>query len=303
MANLIDCIGNTPVIRLGSVPKDGRSKIWAKLENLNPAGSIKDRACIAMLRQAERENLIEPGKTTVIEASSGNTAIGIALCCRAGGYDFTVVVPGDTAKEKIQVIKAFKGQAVLTDPSLRLRGSREKAREIERENPDSYFLDQFKNTADIKIHREETAKEIKNQIPGRLDAFVCGVGSGGTVMGVGSELKKIYPDLKVVVVEPTECPTLSEGKEGPHGICGISPGFIPEKLDTGVIDRIYAVSTQDARECAKTLASEEGILVGISSGACLSAALGISEELEDGGQVLVTFCDSGEMYLGTDLYD
>ncbi|MYB27404.1 MAG: cysteine synthase family protein [Candidatus Dadabacteria bacterium] len=303
MANLIDCIGNTPVIKLRSVPKDGRLKIWAKLENLNPAGSIKDRACIAMLRQAEHENLIEPGKTSVIEASSGNTAIGIALCCRAGGYDFTVVVPGDIAKEKIQVIKAFKGQVVLTDPSLGLRGSREKAREIERENPDSYFLDQFKNTADIKIHREETAKEIKNQIPGHLDAFVCGVGSGGTVMGVGSELKEIYPDLKVVVVEPTECPTLSEGKEGPHGISGISPGFVPEKLDTGVIDRIYAVSTQDARECAKTLASEEGILVGISSGACLSAALGISEELEDGGQVLVTFCDNGEMYLGTDLYD
>ena len=303
MANLIDCIGNTPVIRLRSVPKDGHSKIWAKLENLNPAGSIKDRACIAMLRRAEHENLIEPGKTTVIEASSGNTAIGIALCCRAGGYDFTVVMPEDTAKEKIQVIKAFKGQVVLTDPGLGLRGSREKASEIERENPDSYFLDQFKNTADIEIHREETAKEIKNQIPGHLDAFVCGVGSGGTVTGVGSELKKIYPDLKVVVVEPTECPTLSEGKEGPHGICGISPGFVPEKLDTGVIDRIYAVSTEDARECAKTLASEEGILVGISSGACLSAALGISKELRDGGQVLVTFCDSGEMYLGTDLYD
>ena len=303
MANLIDYIGDTPVIRLRSMPKDGRSKIWAKLENLNPAGSIKDRACIAMLRQAERENLIEPGKTTVIEASSGNTAIGIALCCKAGGYDFTVVMPGDTAKEKIQVIKAFKGQAVLTDPGLGLSGSREKAREIERENPDSYFLDQFRNTADIEIHRKETAKEIKNQIPGRLDAFVCGVGSGGTVMGVGSELKKIYPDLEVVVVEPVECPTLSEGKGGPHGICGISPGFVPEKLDTGVIDRIYPVSTEDARECAKALASEEGILVGISSGACLSAALGVSEELRDGGQVLVTFCDSGEMYLGTDLYD
>ena len=303
MANLTDCIGDTPAIRLRSVPRNGRSKIWAKLENLNPAGSVKDRACIAMLRQAERENLIKPGKTTVIEASSGNTAIGLALCCRAGGYDFTLVMPEDTAKEKIQVIKAFKGQVVLTDPGLGLRGSREKAREIERENPDSCFLDQFKNTADIKIHREETAKEIKNQIPGRLDAFVCGVGSGGTVMGVGSELKRIYPGLEVVVVEPAESPTLSEGKEGPHGICGISPGFVPEKFNAGVVDRFYAVSTEDARECAKTIASEEGILVGISSGACLSAALGISEELEDGAQVLVIFCDSGEMYLGTDLYD
>ena len=303
MANLIDCIGNTPAIRLGSLPENGRSRIWAKLENLNPAGSIKDRACVAMLRRAERENLIEPGKTTVIEASSGNTAMGLALCCRAGGYDFTVVMPGDTAKEKIQVIKAFRGRVVLTDPGLGLRGSREKAREIERENPDSCFLDQFRNTADIEIHREETAREIKNQIPGRLDAFVCGVGSGGTVMGVGSGLKKIYPGLQVVVVEPAECPTLSGGKESPHGICGISPGFVPEKLDTGVIDRICAVSTEDARECARTLASGEGILVGISSGACLSAALGISEELGDGGQVLVTFCDSGEMYLGTGLYD
>lgn len=303
MTNLIDCIGNTPVIKLGSIAQKSRSTIWAKLENLNPAGSIKDRACIAMLRQAERENLVEPGKTTIIEASSGNTAIGLALCCRTSGYDLTVVMPEDTAKEKTQVIKAFKGQVVLTAAGLGLQGSVEKAREIERENPDSYFLDQFKNTADITIHRQETAREIQNQIPGRLDAFVCGVGSGGTAMGVGSELKKIYPELKVVVVEPTECPTLSEGKEGPHGICGISPGFVPEKLDPGVIDRIYAVSTEDARQCAKDLASEEGILVGISSGACLCAALGISKELGDDAQVLVTFCDSGEMYLGTDLYD
>lgn len=303
MANLIDCIGNTPVIKLARAAKKSRSTIWAKLESLNPAGSIKDRACIAMLRQAERENLVEPGKTTIIEASSGNTAIGLALCCRTGGYDLTVVMPEDTAEEKAQVIKAFRGRVVLTPAARGLQGSVEKAREIERENPDSYFLDQFKNTADITIHREETAKEIQNQIPGRLDAFVCGVGSGGTVMGVGSELKKIYPELKVVVVEPAECPILSEGKQGPHGICGISPGFVPEKLDPGVIDRIYAVSTEDARRCAKDLASEEGILVGISSGACLFAALGISKELENGAQVLVTFCDGGEMYLGTDLYD
>ena len=303
MANLIDCIGNTPVIKLTRIAKESRSTIWAKLESLNPAGSIKDRACIAMLRQAERENLVEPGKTTIIEASSGNTAIGLALCCRTGGYDLAVVMPEDTAEEKIQVIKAFKGQVVLTAADLGLQGSVEKAREIERENPDSHFLDQFKNTADITIHREETAKEIQKQMPGLLDVFVCGVGSGGTVMGVGSELKKIYPELKVVVVEPAECPILSEGEKGLHGICGISPGFVPEKLDPGVIDRIYAVSTEDARKCAKDLASEEGILVGISSGACLCAALGISEELGDGAQVLVTFCDSGEMYLGTDLYD
>ena len=303
MANLIDCIGNTPVIKLGSVAKKSRSTIWAKLENLNPAGSIKDRACIAMLRQAERENLVEPGRTAVIEASSGNTAIGLALCCRASGYDLTVVMPEDTAKEKIQMIKAFKERVILTAAGLGLQGSIEKAREIERENPDSYFLDQFKNTADIVIHREETAKEIQNQVPGRLDAFICGVGSGGTAMGVGSELKKIYPELKLVVVEPEECPTLSEGKKGPHGICGISPGFVPEKFDPGIIDRIYPVSTEDARKCAKDLASEEGILVGISSGASLCAALGLLEELENGAQVLVTFCDGGEMYLGTDLYD
>ena len=303
MTNLIDCIGDTPVIKLRSVPKNSRSTIWAKLENLNPAGSIKDRACIAMLKQAERENLIEPGKTTIIEASSGNTAIGLALCCRTRGYDLAVVMPEDTAEEKIQLIKAFRGQVILTAADRGLHGSIEKAREMERENPDFHFFNQFKNTADIAIHREETAKEIEKQIPGRLDAFVCGFGSGGTVMGVGFELKKIYPQLKLVVVEPTECPILSEGKKGPHGICGISPGFVPEKLDPGVIDRIYTVSTEDARKCTKTLASEEGILVGISSGASLCAALGILEELGDGAQVLITFCDNGEMYLGTDLYD
>ena len=303
MANLIDRIGDTPVIKLRNVPKNSRSTIWAKLENLNPAGSIKDRACIAMLRQAEREGLAEPGKTTIIEASSGNTAIGLALCCKTNGYDLAVVMPENTAQEKIQMIKAFRGQVILTAADRGLRGSIEKAREMERGNPDFHFLDQFKNTADIAIHREETAREIKNQIPGRLDAFVCGFGSGGTVMGVGCELKKIYPHLKIVVVEPVECPILSEGKEAPHGICGISPGFVPEKLDPGVIDRIYKVSTEDARECAKTLASEDGVLVGISSGASLRAALGILEELEDGAQVLIIFCDSGEMYLGTDLYD
>ena len=303
MTNLIDCIGETPAIKLRSVPKNGRGTIWAKLENLNPAGSIKDRACIAMLRQAERENLVEPGKTTIIEASSGNTAIGLALCCKTNGYDLVVVMPEGTAEEKIQLVKAFRGKVILTAADRGLSGSIEKARELERENPDFHFFNQFKNTADIATHREETAKEIKNQIPGRLDAFVCGFGSGGTVMGVGSELKKIYPQLKVVVVEPAECPILSEGKEGSHGICGISPGFVPEKLDPGVIDRIYTVSTEDARQCTKALASEEGILVGISSGASLCAALGILEELGDGAQVLVTFCDSGEMYLGTDLYD
>ena len=303
MTNLIDCIGNTPVIKLGSVPENSRSTIWAKLENLNPAGSIKDRACIAMLRQAERENLVEPGKTTIIEASSGNTAIGLALCCKTNGYDLAVVMPEDTAEEKIQLVKAFRGRVILTAADRGLRGSVQKARELERENPDFHFLNQFKNTADIVIHQEETAREIENQMPGRLDVFVCGVGSGGTVMGVGSELKKIYPRLSVAVVEPAECPILSEGKEGPHGICGISPGFVPGKLDPGIIDRIYPVSTENARQCARALASEEGILVGISSGACLFAALGISEELEEGSQMLVTFCDSGEMYLGTDLYD
>ncbi|MYF48401.1 MAG: cysteine synthase family protein, partial [Candidatus Dadabacteria bacterium] len=234
MTNLIDCIGNTPAIKLRSVPKNSRSTIWAKLENLNPAGSIKDRACIAMLRRAERESLVEPGKTTIIEASSGNTAIGLALCCKTNGYDLAVVMPEDTGEEKIQLIKAFKGRVILTAADRGLRGSVEKARELERENPDFYFFNQFKNTADITIHQEETAREIENQMPGRLDAFVCGVGSGGTVMGVGSELKKIYPQLSVVVVEPTECPTLSEVKKGPHGICGISPGFVPEKLDPGI---------------------------------------------------------------------
>ncbi len=237
MTNLIDCIGNTPVVKLRSVLKNRRLSIWAKLENLNPAGSIKDRASIAMLMRAEREKAIQPGKTTLVEASSGNTAIGLALYCRVRGYNLVIVMPEDTAKEKIELIKAFKGQVVITDAALGLRGSTEKAREIERENLDSYLLDQFRNTADIKIHREETAAEIKKQVPGHLDAFVCGVGSGGTAMGLGAELKKIYPGCKLVVVEPTECSILSGGKEGRHGICGISPGFVPEKLDTAVIDR------------------------------------------------------------------
>ncbi len=302
MKKQTDYIGNTPVIRLKKATKSSRSTIWAKLENLNPGGSIKDRACFAMLNRAERENLIKPGKTTVIEASSGNTAIGLALCCREKGYDLAVVLPENTAGEKIQLIKAFKARVILTPADLGLSGSIKKAWELARENPDFYLIDQFRNDADIRIHKKETVEEIRKQIPGHLDAFVCGFGTGGTATGLGQGLKEIYPRLKIVVVEPQECAILSDGKKGPHGICGISPGFIPEKLDTGIIDRVFTVSTETAREYVKTIACEEGILVGISSGACLYGALEISKEIQNEGQILTIFCDSGETYLASELY-
>lgn len=299
---LLDSIGRTPVIRLKRAAGDCSSAVWAKLENLNPGASLKDRACLSMIERAERDGLIEPGKTTIVEASSGNTAMGLAMCCRIKGYRLTVVMPESTTPEKVRTAKAYGAKTVLIDPGAGLAGAMEKAREIALGNPDRHLLDQFSNTADIEAHRQSTAKEIEAQIPGGLDALVCGFGTGGTITGLGSELKKIYPGLRVVAVEPEECPVLSGGKPGAHGIHGISPGFVPEKLDRNVIDSVCAVSTEDARRCARELARKEGVLVGTSSGAAFSGALRVCREIGDGKAVLAVFCDSGEAYLETGLY-
>lgn len=299
---LLDSIGRTPVIRLKRAAGDCSSAVWAKLENLNPGASLKDRACLSMIERAERDGLIEPGKTTIVEASSGNTAMGLAMCCRIKGYGLTVVMPKSTTPEKIRTAKAYGANTVLTDPGAGLAGAMEKAREIALGNPDCHLLDQFSNTADIEAHRQKTAKEIEAQIPGGLDALVCGFGTGGTITGLGSELKRIYPGLRVVAVEPEECPVLSGGEPGAHGIHGISPGFVPEKLDRNVIDSVFAVSTEEARRCARELAREEGVLVGTSSGAVFSGALRVCREIGDGKAVLAVFCDSGEAYLETGLY-
>ena len=299
---LLNSIGRTPVIRLKRAAGDCSSAVWAKLENLNPGASLKDRACLSMIERAERDGLIEPGKTTIVEASSGNTAMGLAMCCRIKGYRLTVVMPESTTPEKVRTAKAYGAKTVLTDPGAGLAGAMEKAREIALGNPDRHLLDQFSNTADIEAHRQSTAKEIEAQIPGGLDALVCGFGTGGTITGLGSELKKIYPGLRVVAVEPEECPVLSGGEPGAHGIHGISPGFVPEKLDRNVIDSVFAVSTEDARRCARELARKEGVLVGTSSGAAFSGALRVCREIGDGKAVLAVFCDSGEAYLETGLY-
>ncbi len=303
MKKLADYIGNTPIINLKDMGQCNNATIWGKLENLNPAGSIKDRACMSMLERAEKEKLIKPGKTTIIEASSGNTAMGLALCCRARGYSLSVVVPEDTATEKIELIKAYKARVILSPAQLGMLGAIQKAEEIARKSPDFYFLNQFANTADIDMHAEQTTWEIKNQILGPLDALVCGVGSGGTLMGLGAGLRKIYPEVKIVVVEPEECAIFSTGERGNHGICGISPGFIAQKIDPSIIDTIYTVSTEKAQECTKRLARKKGLLLGISSGACLYGAFEVCRDIRSGGNVMAIFCDAGEMYLGTDLYN
>lgn len=302
MKKLLDLIGNTPVIRLAKVARNSPATLWAKLENLNPGGSVKDRVCVSMLERAERKNLIRRGETTIVEASSGNTATGLALCCAAMGYAFTAVMPEDTEEEKVRTVRAFGGKIILTPAAAGLSGAVEKAGRVARENPGFYFADQFSNTDDSKVHGEKTAKEIAAQIPGSLDAFVCGVGTGGTLVGTGTELRKIYPEIRIVAVEPAECALLSGRSSGPHGIRGISPGFVPRRLDRAAIDRVVTVSTESARECARKLAREEGLLVGISSGASLFGALEVAREIGDGGQVLAVFCDGGEMYLRSGLY-
>lgn len=304
MKKQLELIGNTPVIRLGKVARSSPATLWAKLENLNPGGSVKDRMCVSMIECAERQKLIKRGKTTIVEASSGNTASGLALCCATMGYAFTAVMPEDTEEEKIRMVKAFGGKTVLTPAADGLSGAIERAKRIALGKPDFHFVNQFSNnTDDVKRYGQKTAREIAAQILGRLDAFVCGVGTGGTLVGTGTELRKIYPKIRIVAVEPAECALLS-GQENPspHGIHGISPGFVPLELDRAAIDRVVTVSTESAQECARKLAREEGLLVGISSGASLFGALEISKEMGDGGQVLAVFCDGGEMYLRSGLY-
>ncbi|MGB9699766.1 MAG: cysteine synthase A [Thermodesulfobacteriota bacterium] len=299
--NVLDLIGSTPVVKLHRLPGKEDATIWAKLEYFNPGGSVKDRICLAMIEAAEKEGQIRPG-WTIVEPTSGNTGVGLAMVCAVKGYRLILTMPETMSLERRSLLAAYGAQLELTPGSEGMRGAIKRAEEIVQKNKNYFMPQQFKNKANPQIHRQTTAPEILNQIKGRIDAFVAGVGTGGTITGVGEVLKKKLAKVKIIAVEPARSPVLSGGNPGPHKIQGIGAGFIPEVLNTSLIDEIIKVEDEEAIETARLLAKKEGLLVGISSGAAAFAALKVAQELGKGKVVVVILPDTGERYLSTGLF-
>ncbi len=299
-ASALDLIGNTPVVDLERIVEDGSARVTAKLESANPGGSVKDRICVAMIDEAEREGRLSPGDT-IIEPTSGNTGVGLALVAAARGYRLILTMPDTMSEERRRLLRAYGADLVLTPDSKGMHEAIRRAEEILEEHPDYFMPGQFSNPANPEAHRRTTAREILEQCP-VTDAFVAGVGTGGTITGVGSVLKRERSGIEVIAVEPESSAVLSGGEPGYHAIEGIGAGFIPEVVDEDVIDRVLTVSDEEARSMARRLAAEEGLLVGISSGAACAAGLRVASELGPGKTVLVMFPDSGERYLTTELY-
>ena len=304
--NVTQLIGDTPLVRLNRIVPEGSAEIYVKLEYQNPGSSVKDRIAISMIEVAEQEGIIKPGESTIVEPTSGNTGIGLAMVAAAKGYRAILVMPETMSLERRNLLRAYGAELVLTPGSEGMNGAVKKAEEIVRENP-SYFLpQQFKNQANVKVHRETTGPEIVeaiNSLDGKLDAFVAGIGTGGTISGAGEVLKKNFPNIQVVAVEPAASPLLSGGGPGPHKIQGIGANFIPEILNREVYDRVVTIENDEAFETARTVAKKEGLLVGISSGAAIYAALKIAKELGEGKRVVAVVPSNGERYLSTPLFN
>jgi len=300
--NILETIGHTPLVRLNRLPGHGNAEVLVKLESFNPMRSVKDRIGFSMLDAAEREGKISPGKTTIVEPTSGNTGIGLAMTAAAKGYRIILTMPDSMTVERTRVLRALGAEIVLTPDALGMQGAIEKAEEILSRTPDGFMPQQFNNPANPAIHRRTTALEIIEDTDGWVDAFVAGVGTGGTITGVGEVLKERLRNVMIVAVEPKDSPVLSGGHPAPHPIQGIGAGFVPRVLNTEIIDRIIPVAYDDAKRTARRLAREEGILCGISSGAICWAALQIARELSGGRRVVAVLPDLGERYLTTDVY-
>lgn len=297
-------IGHTPLLELSHIEKEFglKAKIFAKLEYFNPAGSVKDRVAKAMLDEAEKSGKIKAG-ATIIEPTSGNTGIGLASVGVARGYKVIIVMPETMSVERRQIIKAYGAEIVLTDGSKGMKGAIAKAEEIHAATPGSFIPGQFVNPANPKAHYDSTGPEIWEDTDGKVDWFVAGVGTGGTVTGVGKFLKEKKSGVKIAAVEPASSPVLSTGVAGPHKIQGIGAGFVPDVLDKNVYDEVVRVANEDAFACGKLVGRKEGVLVGISSGAALWAAVEIAKRPEnDGKQIVVLFPDTGDRYLSTSLF-
>lgn len=299
--SITELIGNTPAVRINRLARATGAEVYVKLESFNPSGSVKDRAAWNLLECAEKDGRLKPGGT-IIEPTSGNTGIGLAMNAAAKGYRAILVMPDNMTKERIQLLKAYGAQVVLTPAAERMPGAVNKAKELAAEIPGSFIPQQFENPANPDIHRITTAVEILEQTQGKLDVFVATAGTGGTITGTGEELRRRLPHLQIIVVEPKGSPVLSGGVPGPHKLVGTSPGFIPRVLNTEIYDEIVQVADEDALETARRLACEEGILAGPSAGASVWAALRAAEKLEAGKRVLCIAPDTGERYLSMGVF-
>ena len=301
---ITDIIGKTPLLKLTNYINENKlsADIYAKLELFNPAGSVKDRVAKAMIDDAEAKGLLKKG-SVIIEPTSGNTGIGLASVAASRGYKIILTMPETMSVERRNLLKAYGAELVLTDGAKGMKGAIEKAEELAKQTPGSFIPGQFVNPANPAVHRATTGPEIWEDTDGKVDIFVAGVGTGGTVSGVGEYLKSKNPNVKVVAVEPAGSPVLSKGVSGPHKIQGIGAGFVPDTLDTGVYDEIITVENEDAFKTGKTLACKEGVLVGISSGAAVYAATVLAKRPENKGKVIVALLpDTGERYLSTPMF-
>ncbi len=293
--SVLELIGQTPMVRLHRVVPEGAAEIVAKLESYNPAGSVKDRIALAMIEDAERRGLLRPG-STIVEPTSGNTGIGLAVVAAVKGYRLIVTMPEDMSLARRDLLTRFGAEVILTPAIEGMTGAVYAAEELVRQNPDYFMPQQFENPANPEIHRRTTAVEILEATEGRLDAFVAGVGTGGTITGVGEVLKQHNPKILIVAVEPARSPVLQGGRPGPHGIQGIGASFVPGVLNRSIIDQIIGVRDEDAIAMSRLLAREEGLLVGISAGANVVAAIKVAKKLGPGKRVVTILPDTGERY-------
>ncbi len=300
-ASILELIGNTPLVRLGRIVEPKAAAVLAKLESFNPGGRVKDRICLAMIEDAEARGQLKPG-ATVIEATSGNTGIGLAMVCAVKGYKITLTMPETMSEERLLILKSYGAKVVLTPAADGMIGAVKRAEELAKQTPGAFMPQQFLNPANPEIHRRTTAQEILRATDGAVDAFVAGVGTGGTITGVGEVLKKRIPGVRVVAVEPKQSAVLSGAPAGRHMIQGIGAGFVPQVLNRDVIDEIIPVADEQAYECSRRLAREEGIFVGISAGAACWAALKVAKQLGSGKTVVTVFPDTGERYFSIQPY-
>lgn len=299
--NVSDLIGHTPVVKLGKLTGPDDAEVFVKLESFNPAGSIKDRIALSMIQQAEEAGLLKPG-ATIIEPTSGNTGIGLAMLAAAWDYHLILVMPETMSLERRSLLKAYGAGIELTPGTKGMAGAISRAKQLAKEIPGAFIPQQFDNPSNPKIHRETTAREIITQAGEQLDAFICAVGTGGTITGVGEVLKQTYPQVKIIAVEPSTSAVISGGKPGANRIQGIGAGFIPKVLNTKILDEVIPVSYEDAVATARLLVRREGLLLGMSSGAAIYAGLQVAKKLGRGKKIFVIAPDTGERYLSTELF-